>query len=46
MLALGGFFNEAPYPNEENALMDEVQRRGGKLIYDPSSSFAGSRGKA
>ena len=34
MLALGGF-NEALYPNEENALMDEVQRRGGKLIYDP-----------
>ena len=34
ILALGGF-NEALYPNEENALMDEVQRRGGKLIYDP-----------
>jgi len=34
MLALGGF-NEALYPNEENALMDELQRRGGKLIYDP-----------
>jgi cellulose synthase/poly-beta-1,6-N-acetylglucosamine synthase-like glycosyltransferase len=31
---LGGF-NEALYPNEENALMDELQRRGGKLIYDP-----------
>src|SRR5213075_1736262 len=23
------------YPNEENALMDELQKRGGKLIYDP-----------
>ncbi len=31
---LGGF-NEALYPNEENALMDELQKRGGKLIYDP-----------
>src|SRR5207253_2896434 len=28
-------FNEALYPNEENALMDELQKRGGKLIYDP-----------
>lgn len=35
MLELGGF-NEALYPNEENALMDELQRRGGKLIYDPA----------
>jgi cellulose synthase/poly-beta-1,6-N-acetylglucosamine synthase-like glycosyltransferase len=34
MLGLGGF-NEALYPNEENALMDELQKRGGKLIYDP-----------
>src|SRR6185369_10354792 len=34
MLELGGF-NEALYPNEENALMDEAQKRGGKLIYDP-----------
>lgn len=34
MLALGGF-NEALYPNEENALMDELQKRGGKLLYDP-----------
>jgi cellulose synthase/poly-beta-1,6-N-acetylglucosamine synthase-like glycosyltransferase len=31
---LGGF-NEALYPNEENALMDELQKRGGKLVYDP-----------
>lgn len=31
---LGGF-NEALYPNEENALMDELQKRGGKLLYDP-----------
>jgi glycosyltransferase involved in cell wall biosynthesis len=34
MLELGGF-NEKLYPNEENALMDELQRRGGKLVYDP-----------
>jgi succinoglycan biosynthesis protein ExoA len=34
MLELGGF-NEALYPNEENALMDELQKRGGKLLYDP-----------
>ena len=34
MLELGGF-NEALYPNEENALMDDLQKRGGKLIYDP-----------
>jgi cellulose synthase/poly-beta-1,6-N-acetylglucosamine synthase-like glycosyltransferase len=34
MLELGGF-NEALYPNEENALMDELQERGGKLVYDP-----------
>lgn len=34
MLDLGGF-NEALYPNEENALMDELQKRGGKLLYDP-----------
>jgi succinoglycan biosynthesis protein ExoA len=34
LLALGGF-NEALYPNEENALMDELQKRGGKLVYDP-----------
>ncbi len=30
-----GGFNEALYPNEENALMDELQKRGGQLIYDP-----------
>jgi hypothetical protein len=34
MLELGGF-NEALYPNEENALMDELQKRGGMLVYDP-----------
>jgi len=34
ILELGGF-DEALYPNEENALMDELQKRGGKLIYDP-----------
>ncbi len=34
MLQLGGF-NEALYPNEENALMDAIEKRGGKMIYDP-----------
>ena len=34
LLELGGF-DESLYPNEENALMDELQKRGGKLIYDP-----------
>jgi glycosyltransferase involved in cell wall biosynthesis len=35
LLQLGGF-NEALYPNEENALMDELQKRGGVLLYDPA----------
>ena len=34
LLELGGF-NESLYPNEENALMDELQKNGGKLLYDP-----------
>lgn len=34
LLTHGGF-NEALYPNEENALMDEIQRGGGRLLYDP-----------
>ncbi len=34
LLTLGGF-NEALYPNEENALMDAIQGTGGKLVYDP-----------
>ena len=34
LLELGGF-NEALYPNEENALMDDLQKRGGRLLYDP-----------
>lgn len=34
LLELGGF-NEALYPNEENALMDELQERGRRLVYDP-----------
>jgi succinoglycan biosynthesis protein ExoA len=34
LLELGGF-DEALYPNEENALMDELRKRGGKLLYDP-----------
>lgn len=33
VLALGGF-NELLYPNEENALMDALQKSG-QLIYDP-----------
>jgi len=37
VLELGGF-DEALYPNEENALMDELQKRGGRLIYDPEFS--------
>ena len=35
LLELGGF-DEKLYPNEENALMDELQKRGGKLLYDPA----------
>ena len=31
---LGGF-DESLYPNEENALMDELQKRGAELLYDP-----------
>jgi succinoglycan biosynthesis protein ExoA len=34
LLALGGF-NEALYPNEENALMDQLQRGGATLMYLP-----------
>jgi succinoglycan biosynthesis protein ExoA len=34
LLELGGF-DESLYPNEENALLDDIQKRGGKLIYDP-----------
>ena len=34
LLELGGF-DEALYPNEENALMDELQKRGAVLLYDP-----------
>ena len=30
-----GGFDEALYPNEENALMDEIEKEGGRLIYDP-----------
>lgn len=30
-----GGFNEALYPNEENALMDNLQKAGGQLLYDP-----------
>ena len=34
LIELGGF-NEALYPNEENALMDEIQKLGGRLLYGP-----------
>jgi cellulose synthase/poly-beta-1,6-N-acetylglucosamine synthase-like glycosyltransferase len=34
LLAAGGF-DEKLYPGEENVLMDELQKRGGRLIYDP-----------
>lgn len=34
LLEQGGF-DASLYPNEENALMDNVQKRGGVLIYDP-----------
>jgi succinoglycan biosynthesis protein ExoA len=30
-----GGFNEKLYPNEENALLDEIQEQGGQLLYDP-----------
>jgi succinoglycan biosynthesis protein ExoA len=33
-LASGGF-DEALYPNEENALMDQIRAEGHRLIYDP-----------
>lgn len=33
LLQLGGF-NEKLYPNEENALMDQLQADGGRLLYD------------
>lgn len=35
LLELGGF-NEKLYPNEENALMDDIQKRGRRLLYDPN----------
>jgi glycosyltransferase involved in cell wall biosynthesis len=34
LLELGGF-DESLYPNEENALMDDLHKHGAKLIYDP-----------
>jgi len=34
ILELGGF-DEALYPNEENALMDDLQKREAQLLYDP-----------
>lgn len=34
-LAAGGF-DEALYPNEENALMDRVRTAGHRLVYDPA----------
>lgn len=35
LLEAGGF-DESLYPNEENALMDNLQARGGRLLYDPA----------
>jgi len=35
-----GGFNEALYPNEENALMDELQQHGLRLVYDPQLSVS------
>ena len=37
-LERAGGFDEALYPNEENALMDALQERGGRLLYDPHFS--------
>ena len=37
LVTLGGF-NEKLYPNEENALMDDIQKQGGRLLYDPQFS--------
>jgi succinoglycan biosynthesis protein ExoA len=34
LIELGGF-DASLYPNEENALMDDLQKRGGVLVYDP-----------
>jgi len=34
-LAASGGFDESLYLNEENALMDDIQSRGGRLLYDP-----------
>ncbi|HSH95052.1 MAG TPA: glycosyltransferase [Roseimicrobium sp.] len=34
LLAVGGF-DEKLYPNEENVLLDNIQKRGGTLLYDP-----------
>lgn len=34
LLQLGGF-NPALYPNEENALMDQIKAGNGKLLHDP-----------
>jgi len=34
-LAAGGF-DESLYPNEENALMDKLQKQGFTLLYDPA----------
>jgi glycosyltransferase involved in cell wall biosynthesis len=35
VVKLGGF-DETLYPNEENALMDDLQKQGGILLYDPN----------
>jgi succinoglycan biosynthesis protein ExoA len=33
-----GGFDEALYPNEENALMESIAQEGGRLFYDPALS--------
>jgi succinoglycan biosynthesis protein ExoA len=35
LVELNGF-DESLYPNEENALMDTLRARGGKMLYDPA----------
>lgn len=42
LMSLGGF-NEALYPNEENALMDGLQKRGGSCSTTRRFTFTGGR---
>jgi len=45
MIELGGF-NEALYPNEENALMDELQNAAANCFTTRNSSFTAVRATA